>query len=60
MANKRDQYEFQTVRRMKDVEKLMKKGWEKVESSGKENWFWGSDYKALMRRPNPKFKGADA
>lgn len=56
MASKKDEYEFTTVKRMKDAEKLLRKGWELVDSSGKESWFSGSNYKAIMRRPNPKFK----
>lgn len=50
MARSNGEYKYKTVRTMKDVEKHLKKGWEVVESSGKENWFWGSDYQALLRR----------
>lgn len=58
MANRKDEYEFTTVYRIKDVEKLTKQGWELVESSGKESLVRGSDFRALMRRPNPKYRGA--
>ncbi|UOE45251.1 hypothetical protein [Agromyces larvae] len=58
MVSKKDEFEYQTVRRMKDLQRYLEKGWELVESSGKENWVWGSDYKALLRRPNPKYVGS--
>lgn len=57
VAGKHDEFEFKTVNSMKQTERLLKKGWDKVESSGRESWFWGSDYKAIMRRPNPKYVG---
>ena len=40
-----------------DVRKLVAQGWEVVSTSGKENWFWGSDFQAVLRRPNPKCRG---
>lgn len=58
MASKKDVYETKKVRRAKDAERLVKRGWEVVSTSGKENWFWGSDYQAILRRPNPKYRGA--
>ncbi len=55
-AKKEKPYEYKTVRRMRDVKRLMKKGWEVAESSGSES-FWGPSYKAIMKRPNPRYKG---
>ena len=54
---RKDPYETKTVRRAKDVRKLVAQGWEVVSTSGKENWFWGSDFQAVLRRPNPKYRG---
>lgn len=57
MVSKKEPYETKIVRRAKDVKKLVAKGWEVVSTSGKENWVMGSDYQAVLRRPNPKYKG---
>lgn len=52
----KDEYLYKTAHTMKEVQKLLKKGWETVESSGSESFLLGNSYKALLRRPNPKFK----
>lgn len=57
MASKKEPFETKIVRRAKDVKKLVAQGWEVVSTSGKENWVMGSDYQAVLRRPNPKYKG---
>lgn len=55
-ARKEKPYEYKTVRRNKETQKLLEKGWELVDSSGKES-VWSGSYKAIMRRPNPRYKG---
>lgn len=52
----REPYEYKTVRRNKDTQRLLRKGWELVDSSGKES-LWSRSYKAIMRRPNPHYEG---
>ncbi|GAA4478454.1 hypothetical protein GCM10023190_19910 [Enteractinococcus fodinae] len=52
----REPYEYKTVRRNKDTQRLLRKGWELVDSSGKES-MWSGSYKAIMRRPNPHYRG---
>lgn len=44
-------YEYKTVTTNAAMVRLLKKGWEVVNSSGRQNWFWGSDLKVVMRRP---------
>jgi len=55
-AKKEKPYEYKTVLRNKDTQKLLEKGWDLVDSSGKES-LWSGSYKAIMRRPNPRYKG---
>lgn len=45
-----EKYRYKTVHRVKDAQKLLRKGWEMVDSSGSESWVWGSNYKALLRK----------
>lgn len=45
------QYQYTTVTTNKAMVRHLKKGWEVVNSSGRQNWFWGSDLKVVMRRP---------
>lgn len=54
----REPYECKTVRRNKDTQRLLRKGWEIVDSSGKES-LWSGSYKAIMRRPNLNYEGND-
>src|SRR5699024_7711041 len=56
-AKKEKPYEYKTVRRNKETQRLLEKGWELVDSSGKES-FWSGSYKAIMRRPNPRYKSS--
>jgi hypothetical protein len=58
MAFGRSEYEFKKVRRMKDMRRLLKQGWEVAESSGSEG-FWGHNYKAVMRRPKRRYRKSD-
>lgn len=51
----REPFEYKTVRRNKDTQRLLRKGWEIVDSSGKES-LWSGSYKAIMRRPNPHYE----
>lgn len=44
-------YQYKTVTTNAAMVRLLKKGWEVVNSSGRQNWFWGSDLKVVMRRP---------
>ena len=55
-AKKEKPYEYKTVRRNKETQRLLEKGWELVDSSGKES-LWSGSYKAIMRRPNPRYRG---
>lgn len=57
MRKSKQPYETVTVRKSKETSKLVAQGWEVVSTSGRENWFWGSDYRAVLQRPNPKYKG---
>lgn len=56
MARRSEPFETKRVRRAKDAEKLIARGWELVSTSGRENWVMGSDYQAILRRPNPRYK----
>lgn len=57
MTSKREPFEAKVVGRSRDVKRLVEQGWEVVSTSGAESWFWGSTYRAVLRRPNPRYKG---
>lgn len=35
----------------KQTRKKLQRGWQLVQESGQESWFWGSSYSALLRYP---------
>lgn len=43
-------YKYREVRHPRDMNRLLRKGWELVTSSGRQNWFWGSDFRATLRK----------
>lgn len=44
-------YKFKTVHGSAAVKRHLSRGWEIADSSGRESWVWGSNYKAIMRKP---------
>lgn len=58
--SKRDEFETKVVHNEGQAARLVRKGWEIVSSTSSGTWVTGRRTVIVLRRPNPKYRGADS
>lgn len=58
-SKRNEPYETLTTNSWKKAQKMIGEGWEVVSETGSGSWFWGNSLRIILRRPNPRYRGAN-